>query len=317
MWRWTFVAGVCNPLIADQFSTVCAKGRQSISKKFSRYANAKAPSQLPLSCDTNDTHGSRRTFDAYSISYGGLPSYLSFQSIFQLYLLFTLKTTLGQRLHPWTSLSRVSYLKPGSSRHNSTPGKRMSFGGLLTDKGSNALLYEWLVTPCCPPIHPGWIRRREQRRPTRCTSIDLKQHWIKLLDIEFSEFMHRHGGTQGKGRKTTNKAHHSPHSSTKWVYHNLFGIYEKWAHWVTFIDSDEFIVMNRMGEDDKELTRTTRMNPCLLPKLRLTWEALPAHDSNATVLMRSKVWANRKFEPVLHDSEIAIWGTSGKLNLSG
>jgi hypothetical protein len=220
-------------------------------------------------------------------------------TIFQLYSAFTLKTTFGQKATTLLDIPQLGSISDAQFAPLPHLNKNESFGACLMIKEDNDLLYEWLAYHYTVlPLRYILVGSDEGNKQD---PRDVLQRWtqantgLNYSILNSTEFMHRHGEHKGKAGNNKDDAHHTfIHRQRGFITTCSEFMKRQGVHWVTFIDSDEFIVMNRMGEDDKQLTITTRNEPMSITHTSSDMrKALPAHDSDATVLD-----AIEKLEPI-------------------
>jgi hypothetical protein len=165
-------------------------------------------------------------------------------------------------------------------------GKNESFGACLMIKEDNNLLYEWLsyhytILPLRYLLIGSDLENKQDPRDVleRWGKANVGLHyWI----LNSSEFMFRHGTTKG-----ILDAHHSfVHRQRAFITTCTEFMKNEGLHWVAYIDSDEFITMNRLGRDELQVVEPARNDPLHDKKLlaRNMRSALPPVHSNKTVL---------------------------------
>lgn len=154
--------------------------------------------------------------------------------------------------------------------------KNESFGSCLMIKEDNDLLYEWLSYHYTTlPLRYVFIGSDEgnQQNPEEV----LKRWKVANTGLEYwifnaSSFMNRHGQSSAKD------AHHAfVHRQQAFISTCTEFMKAQGLHWVIYTDSDEFLVMNRLGKGENQ----TSMESHEVFKLR---QMLPPIDSNATFL---------------------------------
>jgi hypothetical protein len=162
-------------------------------------------------------------------------------------------------------------------------GKNESFGACLMIKEDNNLLYEWLsyhytTLPLRYLLIGSDLENKQDPR-------DVLERWGKAnvglhyWVLNASEFMFRHGTSKGML-----DAHHSfVHRQRAFITTCTEFMKSKGLHWVAYIDSDEFITMNRLGTDETQpaFNDTLPAKKLLARNMR---SALPPLHSNSTVL---------------------------------
>ena len=157
-----------------------------------------------------------------------------------------------------------------------------SFGACLMLKEDNDLLYEWLAYHYTVlPLRYIFVGSDvgNQQDPA-----DVLQRW-ELADTGLQYWVHnaswfreRHGihNDNGNGDARSNAHHAFLHRQRGFITHCSEFMKKQGMHWVTFIDSDEFFVLNRLGDDDD---KETDIEPIRFQSR----QAIP-HNPNATVL---------------------------------
>jgi hypothetical protein len=217
----------------------------------------------------------------------------------QLYSAFTLKTTWGQNATALMDIPQQGSISDAQFVPRPHLNKNESFGACLMMKEDNDLLYEWLAYHYTVlPLRYILVGSDEGNKQD---PRDVLQRWtqantgLNYWILNSTEFMLRHGKHKGKEGNNKDDAHHTfIHRQRGFITTCSEFMKSQGVHWVTFIDSDEFVVMNRMGEDDKRFTIRTRNEPMSITQTSSDMrKALPAHDSDATVLD-----AIKKLEPI-------------------
>ena len=220
-------------------------------------------------------------------------------TIRQLYSAFTLETMWGQKAESLLDIPQQGSILDAQYTPLPPLNKNESFGACLMIKDDNDLLYEWLAYHYTVlPLRYILVGSDEGNKQD---PRDVLQRWtqantgLKYWILNSTDFMHRHGEHKGKEENNKNDAHHSfIHRQQGFITTCSEFMKRQGLPWVTFIDSDEFIVMNRMGEDDEQLTTRTLNEPTSITHASYDMrKALPAHDSDATVLD-----AIEKLEPI-------------------
>jgi hypothetical protein len=224
---------------------------------------------------------------------------VSLLTIFQLYSAFTLKTTLGQKATTLLDIPQQGSISDAQFAPLPLLKKKESFGACLMIKEDNGLLYEWLAYHYTVlPLRYILVGSDEGNKQD---PRDVLQRWtqantgLNYWILNSTEFIHRHGEHKGNEGNNKDDAHHSfIHRQRGFITTCSEFMKRQGLPWVTFIDSDEFIVMNRMGKDDEQLNvRTWNESMSITHTASDMRKALPAHDSDATVLD-----AIEKLEPI-------------------
>ena len=210
--------------------------------------------------------------------------------------------------------SSISNRIPGLSllEQESNKKKNESFGACLMIKEDNDLLYDWIayhytILPLRYLVIGSDVGNTQDPSKVlklwdRATDIDELQYWI----LNSTDFMYRHGGgSGGDGHpmksndkiRGTNKTSSSDSSSSSAAQHHHDFVNRQRAfittctellkkeglRWVIYIDSDEYIVMNRLGSENEE-EDGDEINTLPMPKDSPTKHQRTDAEINATRL---------------------------------
>ena len=159
-----------------------------------------------------------------------------------------------------TELHRTPIGLEASNSKRSRTRRTDSFGACLMVKGDNDLLYEWLayhytVLPLRHVVIGSDIGNPQD--PAK-----VLQRWtdantdLRYWTLSAGDFIHRHGNrTSNNHEDEKDKAHHELIHRQKGFLTTCSELLKKeGVKWTLYIDSDEFVVFNRLGNDDKLLT---------------------------------------------------------------
>jgi hypothetical protein len=235
-----------------------------------------------------------KIMEAYGIPTRSNLKYLIAPSILlvsiQLYWAFSFKHAIHDRFDhgPMDIHKRNTTSQPSFDPLPHLPQDE-SFGACLMIKEDNDLLYEWLSYHYTMlPLRYVFVGSDEGNGHD---PDEVLRRWkaantgLEYRIVNASSFMHRHGQRNAKDATDRQDAHHSfIHRQKAFITTCVEFMKAKGLHWVTFIDSDEFVVMNRLGKDENLTASPSKEPNAVDPTAYQLRQALPRHDSNMTIL---------------------------------
>lgn len=215
--------------------------------------------------------------------------------VVQIYHAFSIRQEFEQTLEhgriPEKHRETAGLLKPRTELR-----KEDSFGACLMIKEDNSLLYEWLAYHYTVlPLRHVFVGSDEGNKQN---PEDVLSRWVtaetglEYWIVNATEFVNRHPQTGNQRKKYANEheeAHHLfVHRQRSFITTCVEFMKAQGLRWVTFIDTDEFLVMNRINSNVENLTaredvKTNQPSAIDATALNLR-ESLPPLHSNTTVM---------------------------------
>jgi hypothetical protein len=176
----------------------------------------------------------------------------------------------------WTVWSAIGSEKqtPGERLgHDNTPKPQTAFGACLLLKDDNDLLYEWIAYHYTV-LPLGYLVIGTDLGSTQ-DPLDVLSRWDAIDDLQYwilqpDDFIHRHGNYYEKYNQSNDGNNNTIKTSSvdlkSYHHHALIDrqkgfltvcaefLKQRGVGWTTFVDSDEFVVLNAWSSSDENLT---------------------------------------------------------------